>query len=290
MIEETPDLSPEKMTIGIDEINRLLGLELEQKEIIQSLERMGYGAKLGKSKHIQIQIPRYRMDILHAVDIIEDIAIGYGFDHIKPSMPHTMTTGKISTITGLKNKVRDIMIGMGYLETMNYIMTSPEILGERMNRKNPMVSTSNPKSRNYSVLRNSLLPVLLNFAAQNQHSDYPQKIFEVGDIVIPNEERETMVDQIPSICGLSIDVKVNITDLMTEIGFLLRNLGLDTQFGFKSVKNGDYIDGRSANILVNGNVCGTFGEIAPEILSNFELGYPAIAFEIFLPRNGVWAR
>ena len=286
--EETPDLTPEQMTISNDEINKILGLDLDDAHIVQALMQMGYGAK-SRGKQIQIQIPKYRMDILHAVDIIEDIAIGYGFDKIKPSMPHTMTTGKSSLITRLKNKTRDVMVGMGYLETMNYIMTSPEILGEKMNRKIPMVSTSNPKSRNYSVLRNSLLPVLLNFAAQNQHSDYPQKIFEVGDIIIPNEEQETMVDQTPSICGLSIDGKVNITQLMTEIGFLLRNLGLDKQFEFKATKNSDYIEGRSANIIVNGKLCGFFGEITPEILSNFELAYPAVAFEIFLPRDANWA-
>ena len=285
--EETPDLTPEQMTISIDEINKILGLDLDNSHIIQALMKMGYGAK-AKGKQIQIQIPKYRMDILHAVDIIEDIAIGYGFNKIKPSMPHTMTTGKSSPITGLRNKTRDVMVGMGYLETMNYIMTSPEILGEKMNRDNPMVSTSNPKSRNYSVLRNSLLPVLLNFAAQNQHSDYPQKIFEVGDIVIPNEEQETMVDQIPSVCGLSIGVKVNITELMTEIAFLLRNLGLDNQFKFEATENSDYIDGRSAKILVNGKLRGSFGEVTPEILTNFELGYPAVAFEIFLPRNANW--
>ena len=76
---------------------------------------------------------------------------------------------------------------------------------------------------------------------------------------------------------------------MTEIGFLLRNLGLDKQFEFKATKNSDYIEGRSANIIVNGKLCGFFGEITPEILSNFELAYPAVAFEIFLPRDANWA-
>ncbi|TFG34920.1 phenylalanine--tRNA ligase subunit beta [Candidatus Thorarchaeota archaeon] len=289
-LEETPNLIPNLMTISVEEVNKIIGLDLDDEYIIKALEKMGYGAKKTKGKTIQIQIPKYRMDILHPVDVIEDIAIGYGFDKIKPTMPQTMTTGMSSPITGLRNKVRDVMIGMGYLEVMNYIMTSPEILIEKMGRSELVVSTSNPKSRNYSVLRNSLLPVLLNFAAQNQHSDYPQRIFEVGDIIRPNKERETMVDQIPSVCSLAIDVRVNITTLMTEIGFLLRNLGLDKQFEFKETKCTDYIEGRSANILVNGRVCGFFGEVSPEILSNFGLGYPAVAFELYLPRNADWTK
>ncbi len=286
--EETPDFTPERMTIRIDEINRILGLDIDGEKIVRALERMGYGVKFGKGNLVQVQIPPYRMDILHPVDIMEDIAIGYGFDRIQPAMPQTMTTGKLSPVTGLKNKVRDLMVGMEYLEVMNYIMTSPEVLGDKMGRERPMVTTSNPKSRNYSVLRNSLLPVLLDFASQNQHSDYPQKIFEVGDVVIPNEDRETCVDQIPSVSGLITDVKVNVTNLMTEIGFLLRNLGLDHQFKFEPIDCSDYIQGRSASIKVNKKICGFFGEISPEILEKFSIGSPVVAFELLLPRDNDW--
>ncbi len=188
-IDETPSFTPDKKSIPIEEINTLVGLDLTGTEIVKALERMGYGAK-ATTKAIQIQIPKYRMDILHAVDIIEDIAIGYGFDRLVPAMPQTMTSGILTPTTRLRNKVRDLMVGLGYHEVLNYIMTSPEILNNKMLRDEPIVKTGNPKSRNYSVLRNSLLPVLLDFASQNQHADYPQRIFEVGDIVIPKEEMD----------------------------------------------------------------------------------------------------
>ena len=228
------------------------------------------------------------MDILHHVDIIEDIAIGYGFDRLKPAMPQTMTTGKLHPITRVKNKVRDLMVGMGYQEIMNYVMSSPEVLNEKMLRTQPLVLTENPKSRNYSVLRNSLLPVLLDFSSQNQHADYPQKIFEVGDVAIPDESEETCVNQIPSVCALMTDVRVNITKLMTEIGFLLRNLGLDGRFTYETERSSDFIEGRSASIKVDGKRWGLFGEVSPEVLSNFGIGYPVVAFEIFIPRNTDW--
>jgi phenylalanyl-tRNA synthetase beta chain len=201
-----------------------------------------------------------------------------------------MTTGSVSPVTRLKNKVRDLMVGMGYLEVMNYIMTSPEVLNENMGRSRPVVTTSNPKSRSYSVLRNSLLPVLLDFASKNQHADYPQRIFEVGDIIIPDESKETCTDQVPSVCGLVTDAKVNVTSLMTEIGFLLRNLGLDNQFEFKAEASSDFIQGRSASIKVRGMPSGFFGEISPEILNNFSLAYPVVAFELFLPSNLSWTK
>ncbi|MHA1943179.1 MAG: phenylalanine--tRNA ligase subunit beta [Candidatus Thorarchaeota archaeon] len=285
--DETPDFSPEKMIISIDDVSKMIGLNLSSSEIVKTLERMGYGAST-KAKNVHVLVPAYRMDILHSVDVIEDIAIGYGFDNLIPAMPQTMTMGKVNPVTRLKNKVRDLMVGMGYHEIMNYIMGSPEILNDKMLRDEPLVTTANPKSRNYSVLRNSLLPVLLDFASQNQHADYPQKIFEVGDISIPDETKETRVNQIPSVGCLMTDVKVNITTLMTEIGFLLRNLGLDDQFQFVSKVSPTFVEGRFAHILVKDKEVGFFGELSPDVLANFGIGYPVVAFEIFLPRGIEW--
>ncbi|MHA1948617.1 MAG: phenylalanine--tRNA ligase subunit beta [Candidatus Thorarchaeota archaeon] len=285
--DETPDFTPEKMVISIEEITKMIGLDLSGVDIVEALERMGYGAS-AKAKTVNIKIPAYRMDILHAVDVIEDIAIGYGFDRLIPAMPQTMTMGKVTPVTRLKNKVRDLMVGMGYQEVMNYIMSSPETLNDKMLRNEPLVSTSNPKSRNYSVLRNSLIPVLLDFAAQNQHADYPQRIFEVGDIAIPDEAMETRINQIPSVGCLNTDVNVNITKTMTEIGFLLRNLGLDNQFKFISKKSPTFIEGRSAHILVKDTMVGFLGEVSPEILMNFGIAYPVVSYEIHLPRGLEW--
>ncbi|MFW9811396.1 MAG: phenylalanine--tRNA ligase subunit beta [Candidatus Thorarchaeota archaeon] len=285
--DETPDFSPEKMTISVEEINKITGLDMSGPNIVKALERMGFGAT-AKAKVVDVLVPAYRMDILHAVDVIEDIAIGYGFNNLTPAFPQTMTMGKLTPATRLKKKVRDLMVGLGYQEIMNYIMTSPEILNDKMLRDESIVTTENPKSRNYSVLRNSLLPVLLDFASQNQHADYPQKIFEVGDIIIPSEEMETRIKQIPSVSCLMSDVKVNITTMMTEIGFLLRNLGLDKKFKFISIDNPAFIEGRAAHISVNNIQVGYLGEISPQVLTNFGIGYPVVAFEIHLPRGLEW--
>jgi phenylalanyl-tRNA synthetase beta chain len=288
--DETPSYKPEKMNLKIEDIVSLIGLDLTPNQIVKALERMGYGAKPLKTNQIQVLIPTVRMDILHAVDVIEDIAIGYGFDNIEPAMPQTMTPGKAHPVTTIKNKVRDLMVGIGYNEVLNYIMTSPELLNDKMLRDRSIITTGNPKSRNYSVLRNSLLPILLDFTSQNQHADYPQKIFEVGDVAIPDEDKETRVNQVPSVCGLETAVKVNITRLMTEIGFLLRNLGLEGRFSFESMKTPEYIEGRSANILIDGDIWGTFGEVSPDILVNFGIGYPVVAFEIIMPREPDWVK
>lgn len=285
---ETPDLKPEKMKISTGDSNRLTGLGMNDLEVVAALERMGYDAKVAKADQIEVRVPRYRVDILHPVDVIEDVAIGYGFDRIEPELPQTMTSGKVRQTTRLKNKVRDIMIGMEYQEILSYIMTSPETLTTKMLREKPIVVTGNPRSREYSVLRNSLLPILLDFASKNQHEDYPQKVFEVGDIVIPDERMETRVLQIPAVSGLTSDTEVNITELATDIGNLMRNMGLDRRFEFRTREDPSFIRCRSADVLVDEQPRGIFGEISPEVLTNFSIGMPVVAFEVFLPFDGQW--
>jgi len=283
----TPDLKPLKITVTKKEVSELLGLDLDDTEILRSMGRVGYNAIIN-GKKITLEAPAYRTDILHPVDVIEDLAIGYGFDRIIPTMPSSMTQGKLQGITRLKNKVRDLMVGMEYQEILSYIMTSPLILTKKILREDPIVVTTNPRSKDYSVLRNALLPILLDFVSQNQHADYPHRIFEVGDIVVPVESNETRTNQIPAVCGLVSDVKVNLTDIMKDIGFLLRNLDLDGNFKFKAQDNPTFIAGRTAHIVVNDKIVGIFGEIAPIVLDNFGIANPIVTFELKLPRNLQW--
>ncbi|MGY5880281.1 MAG: phenylalanine--tRNA ligase subunit beta [Candidatus Thorarchaeota archaeon] len=285
--QTTPDLRPQKMTVTKQEVEELLGLDLDDSEILKSMGRVGYNATI-KGKKITVEAPAYRTDILHPVDVMEDLAIGYGFDRIIPTMPSSMTQGKLQSITRLKNKVRDLMVGMEFQEILSYIMTSPITLTEKILSEDPMVATTNPRSRDYSVLRNALLPILVDFVSLNQHTDLPQRIFEVGDVVVPNESMETRTEQIPSVCGLVTDVKVNLTDIMKDIGYLLRNLDLDGKFKFVTHENPTFITGRSAQIVVNDNIVGFFGEIAPQVLSNFGITSPIVAFDLRLPRDMKW--
>ncbi len=285
---ETPNLKPKTMQVNKADVVALTGLDLKDEEIVESLEKMCYAATVSAKGLIAVQIPKYRTDILHPVDVIEDIAIGYGFDRIEPTMPSTMTVGRLLPRTRLKNKARDLMVGTGYQEVMSYVLASPELMNTKMLKQNELVETGNPKSREYSVVRNSLLPILLDFLAQNQHVDFPQKVFEVGDVVRPLESAETRVDQIPCISAVSADVRVNLTDLMNEIAFLLRGMGLENRFAFKPAESSSFIPGRCAIIVVDGTDVGVFGEISPEVLERFQIGNPTVGFEVSLPADGTW--
>ncbi|MEM4734689.1 MAG: phenylalanine--tRNA ligase subunit beta [Candidatus Thorarchaeota archaeon] len=287
-VHETPQLEPQRRKISTARINELTGLGLTDEETVRCLSRMCYGAQVTEQGVVSLEVPAYRTDIMHDVDVIEDVAIGYGFDRIEPSFPSTMTSGKLLPRTRLKNKVRDLMVGCSYQEIMNYIMTSPDVLNARMNRATPMISVANPKSSEYCVLRNALLPVLLDFASRNQHAGYPQRLFEVGDIVIPDSSKETRSLQVPSVSGLTIDDRVNLTQMMSEIAFVLRNLGLDGRFKFRASPHASFIEGRSGTIIVDDDEVGLFGELDPDVLTKFGIARPAVAFEIQLPHAGTW--
>lgn len=285
---ETPDLTPSKMTISTASVVSLTGIPLSDREVVQCLHRMCYGATITKPGTISVETPPYRTDIMHEVDVFEDIAIGYRFDRIEPTFPGTMTVGKLLPSTRLKRKARDLMIGVKYQEVVSYVMTSPENLTTRVERNSPMVSTGNPKSKEYSVLRNSLLPILLDFASRNQHAEYPQRLFEIGEIVSPEENSETRSRQVPAVCGLVVDSRVNLTDMMSELAFVLRGLGLEGRFSFASRTDATFIDGRSGTILIDARPSGYFGEVSPVVLANYMLGKPTVTFELELPRSGSW--
>jgi len=278
----TPDLFPGKMPVTTEGVVKLTGLTLSDQQVVDCLRRMGYGARIVSSGRVTAEIPAYRIDILHTVDLIEDVAIGYGFDRIEPTMPVTTTVGRLLPTTRLKNKVRDLMVGAGYQEIMSYVMSSPDIMSTKMMRDLPLVTTGNPKSLDFSILRNSLLPALMDFISRNQHADYPQRVFEVGDIVIPDGDAETRTLQRASVCGLIADARVNLTEIMTQLGFILRNMGFENRFRFALLMNPTYVEGRSATILIDDKPVGTLGELSPEVITRFGMAVPVVAFEFFL--------
>ncbi|MDP2765934.1 MAG: phenylalanine--tRNA ligase subunit beta, partial [Candidatus Methanoperedens sp.] len=131
---QTPQLEPRLMKLRSSEVKELLGLKLTNEEIILCLEKMRYGAR-ASGKTIEASVPAYRADILHNWDLIEDIAIGYGFDEIKPELPSTSTIGKTHQISKLKDSIREIMVGLNYFEVMPFTLTSERVQFEMMRRE-----------------------------------------------------------------------------------------------------------------------------------------------------------
>ncbi len=168
------------MCLGLDYVNRLLGMQFSIEEVKNLLEKMRYGVSCSGDA-LQVSIPPYRTDVLHSIDLVEDIAIAYGYENFIPVIPKISTFGSRHPVELFSNSVRDEMIGFGFQEVMTLVMTNRDALFAKMEVEDSgVVSTKNSVSSEHSVARNWLMPSLMAILEKNKNQEYPQKIFEVG--------------------------------------------------------------------------------------------------------------
>ena len=277
--KRTPDLSPKEMSVNVEDIDKLLGLGLSEKDIADILERMRYGVSKQRGGKMKIEIPAYR-SILHLVDIIEDVAIGYGYNNIQPILPKLPTIGSQSELTSISRKTRDMMIGLGFQEIVNFVLTSKENNFDNMSVDGESVELLNPVSREYNVCRTWLLPCLMKNLASNKHREYPQRIFEVGDCVVLDEEQETKTRTIRRLAGVVSHDSANLTEMKSLVEAVLRNLC--SNYEIRDGRHPSFIDSRVGEIIFDGKQIGFFGEVNPNVLENWKLEKPVIGFEMEL--------
>jgi len=274
----TPDLKPVEMSANVEDIDKILGLGLSENEITQILERMKYGVNKLRGGKINIQIPPYRSDTLHLVDIIEDVAIGYGYNNIQPILPRLATIGKQSEIEKLSKRIRDLMIGLEFQEIVNFVLTNEENNFSKMNIHGNSVEILNPVSNEYTICRTWLLPSLMKNLVSNKHREYPQRIFEIGDCVILDENEETRTKTIRKLGAVISYDNANLTEIKSIIETVLKNLNYE--YEIKDYQHPSFIESRVGQILIDDKLVGLFGEINPEVLEKWKLEKPVIAFEI----------
>ncbi|MCD4703518.1 MAG: phenylalanine--tRNA ligase subunit beta, partial [Methanosarcinaceae archaeon] len=177
----TPDLSPSICELPIDEVKALIGIAIPASEMCIQLERMGFGAKpINGGKSIEVLVPSYRADILHDYDIIEDIAVGYGYHNIIPKFPKNATVGKAHPVSLTRTDMREIMVGLGYSEVMPFTLTSQRVHLDWMRRErtDDITDVLYPISEDQTMVRTTILPNLIEVISLNQHHELPQRIFE----------------------------------------------------------------------------------------------------------------
>ena len=283
--ERLPDLSLHKRQVSLAYINKMIGYDFDGPTVSRCLARMRMDC-VPRAGTIRVAIPAYRVDILHDIDIVEDVAIGYGFNRIEPTLPKTMTVGCELPITTLRRTIRDLMVGLGYQEIWSYVLTNTVVLFDKMNRpRSKVVEVANPKSLEYHAARDRLLPGLLAFLSENTAQEMPQRIFELGDVVVVDPGEETLTRTVPHLAAATVNSRVDLTTLKGEVICLLKNLGL--QATVKPAKDPSFIKGRVGRILVDGRKRGIIGEVHPEVLINFGIEAPCVAFELEIDMD--WA-
>lgn len=267
----TPSLFKDTIKLDKKDIKKLLGLELKESEVKALLEKMGYGYQNGL-----VKIAPYRKDILHAHDVIEDIGIGYGYDKIPEVALESYTIGETSHLVEFCDKVRELLVGLGYQEVMSPIMSNKEFLTKKMNCDVEVVEIDNFISETYSAVRSWLLPVLLEVLSKNKHVEYPQRIFEQGSVSVRKSEA---VDH-ERVALVSAHEKADYTEAKQALDFLLRMLGI--KYEIFEASHDSFIAGRVGRVVVNGKKVAYIGEFNPEVLSNWDIDVPVVGFELNL--------
>ena len=266
---KTPNLKPRRMNLKPEYVNGLLGMSFGMEEIKILLERMRYGVELDGNK-IQVLIPPYRTDVLHPIDLVEDIAIAHGYENFEPEMPKLGTVGEPDELERFSSTLRELMLGFGFQEVMTLIMTNKRNLFDRMGVPEELTTmTKSPVSLEHSIARTWLIPSLMEVLERNKNREYPQRIFEVGDCI------NAKGDDKRKLAGVIAHSKTNFSEMKSIFTGILENLGM--KYKIEKFKHGSFIPGRCASVKY-----GFFGEIHPKVLENFNLEVPVTAFELDL--------
>ncbi|MEM2204692.1 MAG: phenylalanine--tRNA ligase subunit beta [Candidatus Hadarchaeales archaeon] len=274
---ETPSLKPRRFELEEDRVREVLGLDLKAGRIAGILRRMRYGVEV-KGRRLVVLAPPFRADLLHPVDLLEDVAIGYGYDRIPPRVKGVNTVGKKAEVERLSDLVRSVMVGLGFTEVMTYTLTNPKMNFEMMRTKGEAVEVGNPISEEFTILRTWLLPSLLAVLRSNKKHPLPQRIFEVGNVVLLDEGTETGAREVRRLgaCVIGKGAGWNLIKAVAEA--LLREFGILPEI--KPLNHPSFLEGRAAEFFWKGKRLGMAGEVHPEVLLAFELEHPVASLEL----------
>ena len=279
----TPDLTPQEMNVHVDTANELIGgTSLTAEDIKGLLEKARFDAEIIDDNEVKAIIPAYRVDILHEVDIVENIAVQYHINDVVAKLPDINTVAYENNWFKAESIIREVMIGLGFQEVMSLMLTSEEAHYEKMNQEEkPHVQVARPITIDRTMIRTSLINSLMEFLEDNKHEDLPQKIFEIGDVLYLDESKENKTVASKKLAGVVCHSSANFSEIKSITTSVLENLGYSMEIS--DSENKTFIAGRVADVegkALNGSVKGFFGEVSPEVISNFTLEYPVIAFEI----------
>lgn len=280
----SPNLEPRIAKLSISKINDLLGTSLRLAEVKRFAERAGYRVNSAAGDKLPLEIPWYRIDIMHDVDLIEDIAIAQDLNKLKPEWPRLSTVGDLALETLDTERIGEIMIGLGFQEVLTYVLTSPEVVAQRMQTNDEQaVSLLNPKMSTHTIMRNWLLPSLLDFLSRNTHVDYPQKIFEVGKTVNRGKDGSEPIDEQRKLSAVTIHAQAGFTEIRSALDALARSMG--KMLEVKKGEHPSFLPGRYGIVSMDREEAGVVGEVHPRVLREWGLNLPAAAFEVTLPNR-----
>ncbi len=285
-----PNLETEEKEVSHAEIERMLGIELTADEVVDHFERSGLDATytLGDQTIYTVEVPPYRVDVLHPYDLIDDVGRAYGFNNLEPTYPDVGTVGGRHERTRLEDAARASLIGLGFEDLLNFHMISAAENYDRMRIEpgtddfgagEPAVITE-PYSEDYTQLRSWVLPSLLMVLENNTHRAYPQDLAEIGLAARVDETENTNVAEHRSIAAVLARNDASYEDAKARLQALCADF--DVELDTPAIDHPTFIPGRAAAIVVDGEHVGVLGEVHPAVLVEHDLELPVAAFELRL--------
>jgi phenylalanyl-tRNA synthetase beta chain len=271
-----PHLKARPMSINKDSVKAMLGVNLKDSEIKDCLERMGYGFDI---KSNRVLVPPFRADIMHPVDVIEDIAIAYGYNDFTPEIPSLPTIGRPDPEEEFSIKLKHLMVGLGFQEMVNLSLSNEEKQFRQMSVKKPaVIEISNPVSKDYVLARHWILPSLLENLNSNIHRRYPQRIFELSEVLYPDPSRDSRTRNVKKLACAVTHSDAGFSEIMSLLNAFSEVLPLE--LSTTETSHPSFIPGRCVSIKLGKKEIGVLGEIHPLVLQGFGLKMPVAGFEI----------
>lgn len=298
-----PDFTEKHLDCSVSDLCSTIGVQLPMENIRKDLHRMQLASEKVDEDHIRVNIPITRSDVIHAVDVYEDVAIAYGYNNIKKMQPPTLTIGKEQPVNQLSDMLRAQIAMAGYTEVLTLSLCSKaenyEMLGLENDGK--AVVLANPKTIEFEVCRTSLLPGILKTFRENKHVPYAKgvKLFEVSDVVLKDSTNYVGARNERRLCAVYLGPAAQIEIIHGLMDRIMRLLDVyptqkysgsaetipegKKQYYIREGSYGAFYPGRCCDVVVidgdKETTVGHFGVLHPKVIKNFELRYPGSAIE-----------
>jgi phenylalanyl-tRNA synthetase beta chain len=300
---DRPDLSTMHKTVSHERIESVLGIDLDSEEVIDDLERAGLDAETETTTDdtecaYEVAIPPYRVDVLHSIDVIDDIGRVHGFNDLEPHYPDVSTVGGCHDRTLLEDSVRETLVGLGFEDMLNFYLANERECFDRMNVDStdipsetatnddsptgiaPPVGIKEPYSEDYTTVRTWALPSLMMVLENNTHRAYPQDLSEIGLAAHVDEPEETKVHERRTVAAVLARTDASYEDAKARLQTVARAFDKDLQT--PPTSHPSFIDGRTAAVVLDGESAGIIGELHPRVIVEHDLEVPVVAFEFDL--------
>ena len=267
--------------VSLQAIEQALGLSLGSEAICTALTSYGYQVKSTRQS-VSVKLPPFRNDLMHVMDVTEDVAIARGYESFSPIMPQTFTVGSLSEEEQTSDRLRDLLVGFGFQEMFSNILASKheliECMGLTDTKYEELVEVDNVMSQTYACLRSSIFPCLLRAEALSPRAFYPHLLFEVGEVahVDPNTDVGSLT--ILSLAAINAHPTANFSEIHSYLDLLMYYMVWD--YDLQPVSHPSFLDGRAGAIHCEGRLVGYIGEFHPEILEHWQIDMPTSGFEL----------